>query len=90
MTELALFPASIAGGWGRQKLLADVDVIRWLPRLLRERRAIQAKRAASSGEFAAWLTPDLDSPFIPGVARSGPARFVLRAYWRLVRLLLGR
>jgi GT2 family glycosyltransferase len=90
LTELALIPASIAGGWAGQKLLANLDAIRWLPRLLRERRAIQARRAASSGELAAWLTADLDSPFIPGIARSGPARLALRAYWRLVRALLGR
>jgi GT2 family glycosyltransferase len=89
-TELALIPASIAGGWGRQKLAAYLDVLRWLPRLLRERRRIRAGRAVGAGEFASWLTPDLDSPFIPAIARSAPVRLVLRAYWRLVRLILGR
>ena len=88
LTELALIPASIAGGWGRQKLAAGIDVIRWLPRLLRERRQIQATRNVSATEFAAWLTPDLDSPFIPAIARSLPARFFLRSYWHTVRLLL--
>ena len=34
-TELALVGISIAGGWGRQKLRAWADVVRWLPRLLR-------------------------------------------------------
>jgi GT2 family glycosyltransferase len=90
LTELALIPAAIAAGWGRQKLAAIGEAIRWLPRLLRERRQIQATRTVSAAEFAAWLTPDLDSPFIPGVARSAPARLVLRAYWRTVRLLLRR
>jgi GT2 family glycosyltransferase len=90
LTELALIPASIAAGWGRHKLAAIGEVIRWLPRLLRERRQVQSARAASAAEFAAWLTPDLDSPFIPSAARSLPARLLLRAYWRLVRLLLGR
>ncbi|HEX7059870.1 MAG TPA: glycosyltransferase family 2 protein [Solirubrobacterales bacterium] len=89
-TELALIGVSIAGGWGRQKLAATLDVLRWLPRLLRERRRIQATRAVSAAEFASWLTPDLDSPFIAGAARLTPVRLVLRAYWRLVRLLLGR
>ena len=89
-TELALIPASIAAGWGRQKLAAIGEVLRWLPRLLRERRQIQATRTVSAAEFASWLTPDLDSPFIPELARSLPARFLLRTYWRLVRLLLGR
>ncbi len=85
LTELALIPASIAAGWGSQKLAAIGEVIRWLPRLLRERREVQATRTVSAAEFAAWLTPDLDSPFIPGIARSRPARILLRAYWRLVR-----
>jgi GT2 family glycosyltransferase len=88
-TELVLIPASIAGGWGRQKLAAIADVIRWLPRLLRERRRVQATRTVSAAEFAAWLTPDLDSPFIPAAARSAPVRLALRAYWRAVRFLLG-
>jgi GT2 family glycosyltransferase len=81
-TELALIPASIAAGWWRQKLAANLDVIRWLPRLWRERRGVQATRKVSVAEFAAHLTPDLDSPFIPSLARSAPARLALRAYWR--------
>jgi GT2 family glycosyltransferase len=90
LTELALIPASVAAGWGRQKLSAYAEVIRWLPRLLRERRQVQAARTASAAEFAAWLTPDLDSPFIPAIARSAPARLLVRAYWRVVRRLLPR
>lgn len=88
LTELALIPASIAAGWGRQKLAAIGEVVRWLPRLLRERREVQATRTVSAAEFAAWLTPDLDSPFIPTIARSAPARLLMRAYWRTVRRLL--
>ncbi|MBW8059834.1 MAG: glycosyltransferase family 2 protein [Solirubrobacterales bacterium] len=88
-TELALVPAAIAGGWGRQKLAALADLARWLPRLLRERRRVQATRTVTAAEFAAWLSADLDSPFIPAAARSAPARIALRAYWRAVRLLLG-
>jgi len=49
---------------------------------------VQTTRTVSAAEFAAWLTPDLDSPFIPQVARSLPARLLLRSYWRVVRLLL--
>ncbi len=89
-TELALLVVASAGGWGRQKLRADREFLRWLPRLLRERRQVQATRAVSAAEFASWLTPDLDSPFISPLARSLPARLLLRAYWRAVRLLLGR
>jgi GT2 family glycosyltransferase len=90
LTELALIPASIAAGWGRQKLAAIGEIVRWLPRLLRERRQVQVTRTVSAADFAAWLTPDLDSPFIPSAARSRPARLLLRSYWALVRLLLGR
>jgi GT2 family glycosyltransferase len=87
-TELALIPVAIAGGWGRQKLAATLDTIRWLPRLLRERRQVQATRRVSAAEFASWLTADLDSPFIGAAARSAPVRLALRAYWRAVRFLL--
>jgi GT2 family glycosyltransferase len=87
-TELALLAVSAAGGWGRQKLRANLAVLRWLPRLLRERRLVQAQRSVSAAEFASWLTPDLDSELISPLARSRPARLLLRGYWRLVRLLL--
>jgi N-acetylglucosaminyl-diphospho-decaprenol L-rhamnosyltransferase len=88
LTELALLPASFAAGWGRQKLAANWEALQRLPRLLRERRAVQAARSVSAAEFAAWLTPDLDSPFIPAIARSAPVRLALRTYWRIVRGLL--
>ena len=87
-TELALLPVSARGGWGRQKLRANIAFLRWLPRLLRERRAIQRRRAVSAAEFASWLTPDLDSELISPLVRTWPARLALRGYWRLVRLLL--
>jgi GT2 family glycosyltransferase len=87
-TEAALLLAAAAGGWGGQKLRADAEATVWLPRLLGERRAIRRTRAITAGEFATALTADLDSPFIPAVARSVPARFLLRAYWRLIRALL--
>jgi N-acetylglucosaminyl-diphospho-decaprenol L-rhamnosyltransferase len=87
-TEAALLVAAVAGGWGGQKLRANAEVVAWLPRLLGERRALGRERRIGAADFATTLTPDLDSPFIPAVARSGPARFALRAYWRLVRALL--
>jgi GT2 family glycosyltransferase len=88
-TEAALLLAAAAGGWGGQKLRADAEALAWLPRLLKERRAIQRSSGVTAGQFAAALTADLDSPFIPAVARSTSARLALRAYWRLVRVLLG-
>lgn len=87
--ELGLLAVAAAGGWGGQKLRADAEALRWLPRLLGERRRLQGSRTVSAAEFASWLTPDLDSPFISPLARSLPARLLLRGYWRVVRLLLG-
>jgi GT2 family glycosyltransferase len=87
-TELALLPVAAAGGWGRQKLRANREFLAWLPRLLRERRALQRQRAISAAEFAAALTPDLDSDLISPLVRSWLARLLLRGYWRLVRPLL--
>ncbi|HEX5990709.1 MAG TPA: glycosyltransferase family 2 protein [Solirubrobacterales bacterium] len=87
-TELALLAVAASGGWGKQKLRADLEFLRWLPRLLGERRAVQRQRAITADEFAAWLTPDLDSALISPLVRSWPARLLLRGYWRLVRALL--
>ena len=89
VTEVALFAIALAGGWGRQKLLAKLDLIGWFPRLLRERRAIQARRAISAAMFARYLTPDLDSNYLGRAARSRILRAALRAYWSVVLRLLG-
>ena len=87
-TEVALWAVAIAGGWGAQKLLATADVLRSLPRVLRERRAIQARRRVSASEFAAFLTADLSSPYLGPLARSAVVRSALRAYWAAVSFLL--
>ena len=87
-TEAALIAISARGGWGSQKLASYLDVLRWLPRLLRERRRIQATRAVEPAEFATWLTSDLDSPFFHGLVMAAPIRYGMRAYWRVVRWLL--
>ena len=83
-TELALLVVAAAGGWLPQKLRALGETVVALPRLLGERRAVQATRVVEPAEFAAWLTPDLDSPFLGGAARSRLLRRVLASYWRLV------
>ena len=88
-TEIALFAIAIAGGWGRQKALAQLDLIGWLPRLLRERRQIQATRTIGVAEFARHLTPDLDSAYLGRAADSRVLRLALRAYWSVVLRLLG-
>ncbi len=88
-TELALLVVASTGGWGVQKLAANGEALRWLPRLLLERRQIQRRRVVSSAEFASWLSADLESPFIAGPARSWPVRMLLRGYLGAVRALLG-
>ena len=87
-TEIALIPASIAGGWFGQKLRAWGDVIAALPRLLRERRVVQAGRTIKSAEFARALTPALDSPYLGAASRSRLLGALLGVYWRAVLRML--
>ena len=87
-TELALLPASLAGGWFGQKLRAWADTWRSLPRLVRERRAIQARRTVSAGEFAAALTPALDSAYLGAAGRSRLLARILGGYWAIVLRIL--
>lgn len=87
-TELALLLVSAKAGWGREKVRANLAFVRWLPRLLRERRQVQRRRTIDAREFAAALTPDLDSDLISPLVRSWPVRLVLRSYWRLTKVLL--
>ena len=77
------------GGWLPQKLAAYLDVARAFPRLLRERRAIQAGRRIDAATFAdAVLTPDLDSEYLGRASHSRLLRALLRAYWRAARSLI--
>jgi GT2 family glycosyltransferase len=86
--ELALWPAAVAGGWAGPKAQATADVIRALPRLRRERRAIQATRTVSARRFADGLTAELSSPYLGAIGRSRVVAAALGAYWGLVRRLL--
>lgn len=88
-TEVALILVAVRGGWIGEKLRADSEAVRWLPRLLRERRAIQAGRRIDPATFArACLTPDLDSEYLGAAGRNGLLRALLRGYWRVVTALL--
>jgi N-acetylglucosaminyl-diphospho-decaprenol L-rhamnosyltransferase len=89
VTEAALLFVALAGGWGRQKLRAGAETLAALPRLLRERRAVQARRTISAAEFSDALTAELSSPHLGRLAGAAPIRWALRAYWSLVRALLG-
>jgi GT2 family glycosyltransferase len=89
MTELALVAVSAVGGWLPQKLASWWDVVRWLPRLMRERREIQATSQVSAGEFARALTPSLASRYLGRPGASPTLGRLLGAYWRVVLRLLG-
>jgi GT2 family glycosyltransferase len=87
-TEAAIWAVSVRGGWARMKALATLDVIRSLPRLARERRAIQAARQVDARTFAAGLTSELGSPYF-GRAGSHPLlAWALRVYWQTALALL--
>jgi GT2 family glycosyltransferase len=86
--ELAVWCFALRGGWARMKVVATLEVLRSLPRLLRERRAIQATRQISAADFAASLTAELSSPYLGGVGRQPLIAAALRLYWRWARALL--
>jgi len=88
-TDLALWPPALIGGWGRQRLLALTDTLRAIPRLLGERRHVQATRAVPAREFARALTPELNSPYLGRAGRSRALAALLRGYWSLVLRALG-
>jgi GT2 family glycosyltransferase len=87
-TEAAIWLTALREGWGRMKLLATLDVIRALPRLMRERRAIQLTRRITPAEFAGGLTAELSSPYLGAAARSKLLQGALRRYWAAVRSVL--
>jgi GT2 family glycosyltransferase len=89
VAELGLLAAACAGGWAPAKLAAWADLARALPRLRRERRAVQAKAVVSAGEFAGALTARLDSPNLGPAARVPGLQRGLALYWWCVRLALG-
>ena len=73
-TELALLVVAAAGGWLPQKLRANVEILRALPRLRRERRLIQAAARIDAAAFASRLVPELDSAFLGAASRSRSLR----------------
>jgi GT2 family glycosyltransferase len=87
-TELGLLVIATASGWGGQKLQAIGDVVRSLPALLRERRAVQATRTVPAREIATHMTAELDSDYLGPQARNPLLRALLRGYWRVVLALL--
>ena len=89
-TEPAVWAVAARGGWAGMKGRATFDVVRALPRLVAERRAIQASARVTSGQFAAAMTASLDSPYFGSAAARPLLRRSLGAYWRAVLWLLAR
>jgi N-acetylglucosaminyl-diphospho-decaprenol L-rhamnosyltransferase len=87
-TELATLAAAATGGWLPQKLRANLEIARSLPRLLRERHVIRGGSTIAAAEFARGLTADLDSPYLGWPARSPVLRMLVRRYWATVVALL--
>jgi GT2 family glycosyltransferase len=86
--EVALVLIAARGGWLREKLRAQADVVAALPALLRRRTRVQRLRRGRTAAFAAGLTADLDSPYLPPVRGAlAPAAALQRAYWRATRRL---
>ena len=65
-TELVLLAVAAGGGWGGQKLRANAEALRWLPRLLRERRADPARPRRQQRRVRLLADPG------PRLARSSP------------------
>jgi GT2 family glycosyltransferase len=86
--DAAVWAVSMRGGWVRMKALATLDVVRGAPRLIRERRRIQAGRRVSAAEFASAMVADLDSPYFGRLGRHAAISRALRLYWTAVGALL--
>jgi GT2 family glycosyltransferase len=89
-TELGLLVVALRGGWLREKLAADLDVLRALPRLRRERQQVQRLRQVSDRAFAQAMVAELSSPYLGAAGRSRALNRALRAYWQLVLAILER
>jgi N-acetylglucosaminyl-diphospho-decaprenol L-rhamnosyltransferase len=84
--EPALLAYAAAGGWLGSKLRAQAEVLRALPRVRRERRAIQAAAVIGAADFLAPLSVGLGSPYF---GRAGRSRTVAAAL-RVLRAALER
>jgi N-acetylglucosaminyl-diphospho-decaprenol L-rhamnosyltransferase len=83
--EAAMLAVAAQGGWLRQKLRAQVAVLRSLPWALRRRRRVQRTRRASTAAFATGLSATLDSPFLGPAAGVWPIQALQDGYWTLAR-----
>lgn len=90
LIEPALLVRAARQGWAGAKLRAEADVMRALPRLLRERLQIKTQARIGARAFLAAMTPQLESPYFGRLASTVAVRFALGALWRLLRIAAGR
>lgn len=91
-TELAILAASLAGGWGLEKLRATRDFLRpsTLAHVLGSRRELRSRRRAGDREVAGSFVADMVFEGVTGPFVLRVANPVLRLLWRLLRPLLPR
>jgi GT2 family glycosyltransferase len=88
--ELPVLAVAARDGWWREKLRADLDVVRSLPRVIQDRRAVQSTRNVSVSAFAEPIAGTLDSPFFGTLGGSPVLRGIMGALWAAVRRILAR
>jgi len=85
--EAAVLVLAARGGWLREKLGTYSEVVRALPDLLRDRREVQARRAATANDVQHVVGEihfeGFDHPIVTRVANP-----LLARYWRAARALL--
>jgi hypothetical protein len=86
--EIATWLVAARDGWLRAKAQSAGDVIRALPELMTERRAIQATSQTDAATFAECFVSGLDSPYFGAVGEQPVVRACLAAYWRFCLMVL--
>jgi N-acetylglucosaminyl-diphospho-decaprenol L-rhamnosyltransferase len=87
--ELALIAMAARGGWLRAKLASQATAFRELPSIARRRHVVQASRTVPAAELARHLSASFESPYLAGLQRRAGLDRMQRAYWSLVRALVG-
>ncbi len=88
VTELVLWVTSVLQHRAGARTRAIVAVVRDLPRLWRERREIQVDRVIDDAAFFRLLTPRIDTPLMPRLARSRGSNMFFTAAYRVIERLL--
>ena len=88
VAEIGIWAVAARGGWLRAKAQSALDIIRSLPDLIAERRAIQVTSRIDSATFARSFVAGLDSPHFGAVGRQPVVRASMSVYWKLCLTIL--